>query len=143
MYDSITITPDIRPRVGRSIFAVFTALIGNAAASLAVDQLFHELGVYPSWGEPMFEPALNLLALSYRLVFGVASGYLVARLAPRAPMRHALMLGMIASVLAVIGVVGAIAQNLGPAWYPIALALSVYPTIRIGAELQQRRARSA
>jgi hypothetical protein len=55
----------------KSALALFAGLATVVAASLATDQAFHSLGVYPPWGEPMHEPALNALALSYRLVYGV------------------------------------------------------------------------
>jgi hypothetical protein len=35
--------------------------------SLGTDEALHLLKVYPPWGQPMFEPRLNLLALSYRM----------------------------------------------------------------------------
>lgn len=127
-------------RLGRSVFAIAAALVANAVVSLAVDQLFHVVGVYPPWGEPMHEPALNLLALSYRLVFGVGAGYLVAWLAPYAPGRHAAILGVISVVLSTIGAVVAITQHdLGPAWYPISLAILAYPVVWLGAVLYERR----
>jgi hypothetical protein len=44
----------------------------------------------------MYDASLNLLALAYRVVFGIASGYLVARLAPHSPKKHAVVLGWIA-----------------------------------------------
>ncbi len=142
MSTPFAIAPAGRSRVGRSVLAIASAIVANAALSLAVDQLFHVLGVYPPWGEPMHEPALNLLALSYRLVFGVAAGFIVARLAPSAPVRHAVVLGVIATALSTIGAVVAITQqDLGPAWYPIALAVLSYPTVRLGAEWHERRAR--
>lgn len=37
--------------------------------SLGMDQVLHALHVYPPWGQPMHHPALNLLALSYRIVY--------------------------------------------------------------------------
>ena len=53
----------------------------------------------------MNEVGDNLLALSYRLVFGALGSYIAARLAPAYPMRHALILGAIGTVLATLGVV--------------------------------------
>src|SRR4051794_17663028 len=90
---------------GRSIFAVAAAIVANVVLSLGTDQVLHVLGVYPPWGQPMFDASLNLLALSYRIVFGVVSGYLVARLAPRAPMRHAAVLGVIAFAMGTLGAI--------------------------------------
>jgi hypothetical protein len=84
------------------------------------------------------------LALAYRIVFGVAAGYLVAQLAPSAPVRHAVVLGVIAAALSTIGAVVAITQHdLGPAWYPIALAILSYPTVRLGAAWHEGRTRRA
>ena len=126
-------------RVGRSVFAISAAIVANAGLSLGTDQVFHTVGVYPPWGQPMHDAWLNLLALSYRIVFGVLAGYLVARLAPRAPMRHAAVLGAIALVLSTLGAVGAITQyDLGPAWYPIALAVTAFPCVWFGATIARR-----
>lgn len=128
-------------RTGRSVLAVVAAIVANAGLALATDQLFHVLGVYPPWGEPMFEPELNALALAYRIVYGVLAGVIVARLAPRAPMRHSAVLGVIGTLLAAIGAAVALTQaNLGPAWYPIALALVSFPTVWLGARWQVRHA---
>jgi hypothetical protein len=144
MSSSLALAPSARGRVGRSVVALATAFVANAALTLAVDQLLHVLGVYPPWGVPMYAPALNLLALAYRVVFGVLAGYIVARLAPGAPTRHAAVLGAIATVFATIGAVVGITQyDLGPAWYPIALAVLAYPSIRLGAAWHARRARRA
>jgi len=127
-------------QVGRSITAIVVAIVANVVLSLGTDQILHVLGVYPPWGQPMYDASLNLLALSYRIVFGVVSGYLVARLAPHTPMRHAAILGIIAVVLSTLGAVAAITQaDLGPAWYPIALAVVSYPCVWLGAVLQRRR----
>jgi hypothetical protein len=138
MSSAVPVLPSQNRRLGRSVLAIVAALVGNAALSLAVDQVLHVLDLYPPWGQPMHDPALNALALAYRLVFGVAAGWMVARLAPRAPMRHAAILGAIATVLAALGAVAATQADLGPAWYPIALAVLAYPTVWLGAVLHER-----
>lgn len=138
MSSAVNVLPTQSRRLGRSVLAIVAALFGNATLSLAVDQVLHVLDVYPPWGQPMHDPALNALALSYRVVFGVAAGWIVARLAPRAPLRHAAILGAIATVLASIGAVAATQADLGPAWYPIALAILAYPTVWLGAVLHER-----
>ena len=79
--------------------------------------------------------SLNLLALAYRLVYDTFGCYLTARLAPRNPMRHALTLGGIGFVLSTLGAIGGIMADLGPAWYPILLALSSLPTAWLGGVL--------
>ena len=87
----------------------------------------------------MFEPGLNLLALSYRLVYDTAGSYLTARLAPHAPMRHAMIGGALGLVLSTVGAVAASTMKLGPMWYPVSLALSALPTAWLGGALFLRR----
>lgn len=123
----------------RSTGAVLVGFITTAVLSLATDQFFHVLDVYPPWGQPMHEPALNALALGYRIAYSVLGGYITARLAPHSPVRHAVILGIIGFVVATAGAIGAITQyDLGPDWYPIALALTALPCTWIGAHLYAR-----
>jgi len=127
------------PRMSRSAGAIVLAMAAVVVLSLATDQLFHVLEVYPEWGQPMHEPGLNLLALSYRIVFGVLGGYVAARFAPRNPMRHALIVGFIGLVLSAAGAWAAIPMNLGPAWYPIALVITALPCAWLGGVLSTPR----
>jgi hypothetical protein len=126
----------------RSAGVVAFAFFANAIVTTITDQIFHILDVYPPWGQPMHEPALNALALSYRIVFAVLAGYLVARLAPAAPMRHVLVLGTLGLVAASIAAFVTITRyDLGPAWYPIAIAVTALPAVWLGGQLHARRAR--
>lgn len=127
-------------RLPRSIGAVLLALTAVIVLSLATDQLFHVLDVYPAWGQPMHEPELNLLALSYRLAFGVLGGYVAARLAPRNPMRHAWTVGFIGLALSTMGAIATIPMDLGPAWYPIVLAITALPSSWLGGFIAVKRA---
>lgn len=121
----------------RSILAVLAGLVTIFVTHLGTDQVMHELGVFPPWNEPMHDPALNALALGYRSVFSVFGCYLTARLAPRAPMAHALTLGGIGTALSIAGVCMAANAHLGPMWYPIALALSALPLAWLGGMLHR------
>ena len=122
----------------RSALAVLAGFAVIFVLSLATDQLFHALDVYPPWGLPMRDTDDNLLALSYRLVYDTFGCYLAARLAPRKPMRHALILGAIGLVLSTLGGVAAVMQDIGPAWFPILLALSSLPSAWLGGWFAER-----
>ena len=83
-------------RLLRSSAAIVIGFLSVAVLSLATDQVLHVLDVYPPWGEPMYDPGLNALALSYRILYTILGGYITARLAPRRPMRHVMVVGVLA-----------------------------------------------
>lgn len=127
------------PNTGRSIGAVVAGFLSVAILSLVVDQVLHMLNVYPPWGEPMNDVGDNALALSYRIVITVFGGWLTARLAPQNPMKHAIILGVIGTAFGILGVFATMGKNLGPMWYPIALAASGLPCTWLGGILRQRQ----
>ena len=130
-------SPSVSP--GRSVVAVVLGFVAVVVLSLATDQLFHVLEIYPPWGQPMWSPALNLLALAYRTVYTVFAGYLTARLAPHAPMRHVAVLGVIGTIAGVAGAATALTvADLGPKWYPIALAAAAFPSVWLGGRLHRQ-----
>jgi|SRR5689334_2406257 len=128
----------------RSIAAVVAGFVAVAGLSLATDEVFHLLQVYPPWGVTMTSPGLFVLALSYRIVFTVLGGWITARLAPQAPMRHVTVLAIIGLVAGAAGVAVAIGRSdLGPLWYPVAILLTAYPCTWLGGMLGVRALRAA
>ncbi len=134
-----TQTSATRPRqLWRSIGAVLLGFVFVFVTSLGTDQILHMLGVYPPWGEPMYETNDNLLALAYRTVYAIIGSYLMARVAPYAPMRHAMIGGAIGLVLSSMGAIAAISiGNLGPIWFPVALVLTALPCAWVGGLLHR------
>jgi hypothetical protein len=130
--DSLTVTTR---RIPRRILAVLAGLAANAVPASAVDGVLHATGVFPPAGERMAD-ALFVLALAYRLVFGVAGSYVTARLAPDRPRAHALVLGGIGVGISLVGMVAM--WGAGPAWYPLALAVSALPCAWLGGTLRAR-----
>jgi hypothetical protein len=131
-----TTTTPARNRL-RSTGAVLLGFIAVVGLSLATDQVLHSLEVYPSWGQPMHATSLVLLALSYRLVYGVLGSYIAARFAPRHPMRHALALGVVGFVLSTVAAITTIPMDLGPSWFPIALVVTALPCAWLGGALHR------
>ena len=131
-----TTAPRNRWASARALFFGFLAVV---VLSLGTDQVLHVLHVYPPWGQPMFDPGLNLLALAYRCVYAVLGSWIAARLAPSSPMRHAMALGYLGFVLSTAGAIAAsTALNLGPLWYPIALVVTTLPCAWLGGVLFAR-----
>ena len=135
--------PASRRSVGRSIWAVVAGFIVITVLSLAVDEIFHLLHVYPPWGVPMWDPKLNALALSYRLIIDTFGSYLTAKLAPYAPLRHAVIGGFIGLVLSLLGGGVAVKAGMGPLWYPVVLAVSSPITAWIGGRMFVRNSAQA
>jgi hypothetical protein len=123
----------------RSVIAVVAGLAAVVLLSTLTDMVMHATNIIPP-GE-MWDPWDNALALAYRCLFTVVGGYLTARLAPSAPMAHAVALGLIGTAIGIAGVVATAGLNLGPRWYPIALAASGLPCTWLGGLLNARRAR--
>ena len=126
------------PRRGlRRIGAVPAGLVAVIILSIGTDMVLHAAGVFPPLGQPM-SGALFLLATAYRTVYGVAGGYIAARLAPDRPMQHALALGVVGLAVSIVGAV--VTWNRGPAfgphWYPLALIALAVPGSWAGGRLR-------
>lgn len=129
-------------RILRSIGAVLAGVLLVFILSLGTDVLLHATGIFPPWFQPMSTP-LWVLATAYRIVYGIAGGYLTARLAPDRPLGHALILGVVGLVLSIAGVVGTwnAGPEYGPRWYPIALVVTALPCAWLGGRLFVSKAR--
>jgi hypothetical protein len=122
----------------RSILAVVAGVLVIVVVTTAVDALLHLAGVFPPWKVPIGD-GLSALATSYRLIITIAGAYLTARLAPRNPMKHALILGGVGTAMGALGVLATWDKGLGPRWYPIALALLALPECWAGGKLYLAR----
>jgi hypothetical protein len=133
--------PAQQPRnLWRSTGAIVLGFLAVVVLSLGTDEVLHVLKVYPPWAKPMFDPRLNLLALSYRVVYSVIGSYIAARFAPRNPMRHALILGAVGFVLSLPGAVFITTHtDLGPVWYPVSLVVTALPCAWLGGVLYQKK----
>jgi len=126
-------------RIGRSIVAVLAGFLAIVVLDSGIDAVVHATGIFPPFGQPMAD-SLFLLALAYRTVDAIIGTYLVGRLAPHRPRRHAMTLGLIGVVLSSLGVVATVygGPEFGPIWYPLALVAISLPCAWIGGTLAQR-----
>ena len=120
----------------RSIWAVVAGILAIIIVTTIVDILLHLAHVFPPMDQRLSDP-LALLATSYRIVIGIGGAWLTAWLAPRKPMKHALILGVVGVVLALVGVVVTWNLGLGPRWYPILLVLLAIPQCWAGGKLYE------
>lgn len=124
---------------GRSVLAVGGGLVLIAAASHGTDALLRALDVFPAFGEHM-SSSMFAAAAVYRTLYGIVGCYLAARLAPRRPQLHALILGGIGTVLSSLGVIAVLQQeaDLGPLWYALSLVMTALPSAWLGGRLSER-----
>lgn len=131
-----------QPRnLGRSVLALVAGFVVNVALSLGTDMAMIATGILPALGHGVMNDSQSLLAASYRTLYAVISSYVVARLAPYAPVGHALTGGAIGMVLATVGAIVTWNQGLGPHWYPVSLAVTALPSAWLGGMLGARRTR--
>jgi hypothetical protein len=123
--------------IGRSILSVVAGFIAVVVLSLGTDILLHYVAGFPKLGQIYSDPQF-LWATIYRTVYGVVGSYITAALAPRRPMKHALIGGCIGLVFAGLGVVASIVAGpkMGPLWYPVALFVGVLPTAWLGGQIR-------
>lgn len=127
------------PRRWRGIGAILAGFFTVFLLSLATDMILHAAGVFPGWTRTLSDAQFTL-ALAYRAVYTVLGGYVTARLAPDSPMRHVLILGCIGLLAAVVGLIGTWNRpEMGPRWYPIALAVTSLPCVWAGGKLHRVR----
>jgi hypothetical protein len=118
----------------RRIGAVFAGLVAIFILSTATDVALHAAGVFPPWDQRMAD-RLFALALAYRVVYGVACSYLVARLAPDRPLQHALAFGAVGVALSIAGAVAM--WDAGPAWYSLGNIAIALPCAWAGGSLRE------
>jgi hypothetical protein len=122
----------------RSITSVLAGLVAVVVLSVGSDLALQAAGVFPPFSQPkLFTAPLLGLATVYRSLYGVAGGYLAARLAPDRPMGHALALGAVGLAVSITGAVAM--WGVGPAWYPLALVVLAVPCAWAGGHFHQMR----
>jgi hypothetical protein len=122
----------------RSLWAVVAGVLFIVVVTTVVDLILHAMGFFPAVNMPISD-MLAAVATAYRIVISIAGGWLTARLAPNQPMQHALILGLVGTLLGVIGAAATWNLGLGPHWYPVALAVLALPQCWIGGKIYVAR----
>lgn len=120
----------------KTVWAILAGILLIIVLTTLVDIALHMAGVYPPVGQPIND-SLALLATSYRCIIGIAGAMLTVRLAPEKPMKHAMILAGVGTILGFIGLAATWNKGLGPNWYPIALVVLAIPQCWAGARLYQ------
>ena len=122
----------------KGIGAVLAGIIFIVVTHTATDFVLEKLGIFTPPSQRFDTTWMVVTATIYRSIYTIAGGYITAALAPDPPMRYVLILGLIGLVMSTLAAIATIPMNLGPAWYPIALAVLALPCVWFGGKLKTR-----
>lgn len=122
----------------KGIGAILAGMIFIVFSHTATDFVLESLGIFTPPDQGFHTTWMVVTATIYRCLYTVIGGYITAALAPGRPMRYVVILGLIGLVLGTIAAIVTIPMKLGPAWYPIALAVLALPCTWLGGKLRTR-----
>jgi hypothetical protein len=120
----------------RSAGAVLAGLAASAGLALGTDEVLHLAGLFPPIDQVTYGAPRFVAATTYRVIFAILGFYLIARLAPSRPWRHVWVAAAIGFVASLAGVVATLTHDMGPLWYPVALAVTTLPCAWLGGALR-------
>jgi hypothetical protein len=118
----------------KSIWACFAGILIGVVLSLGTDKILEMTAILPE-GNLWVSASLIWFVIAYRTVYNIIGSYFVARLAPNHPMRHAIIVGVLDTIVSIIGAVVNINMNLGPEWYCWTLVALALPGAWVGGKL--------
>jgi len=121
---------NILKSIGAGVAGIFVGVI----LSIGTDKILENTGVLPH-GNLWVSNSLIIFVLFYRTIYNIIGSYIVARLAPNHPLRHAIVLGAIGTLVSIAGAIATKNMNLGPVWYAWTLAVLTLPSAWVGGKL--------
>jgi hypothetical protein len=120
----------------KGIGAILAGIIFIVVTHTATDFVLEKLGIFTPPEQGFHITWMVVTATIYRSIYTVAGGYVTAALAPKPKMRYVMILGLIGLVMSTLAAIATIPMKLGPAWYPIALAVLALPCVWLGGKLR-------
>jgi hypothetical protein len=117
----------------KSIGAVLAGFVLGAVLSVGTDFMMDKMGIMSMENFKQTPFLIICVVIVYRFVFNVIGCYLTARLAPNKPMKHVIIIGIIGTVL---GILGSVAMwDKAVPFYNIAIILISLPSAWLGGKL--------
>ncbi len=131
----------------KNIGTVIAGFVLTLLLTRGMDILFESMGVFPTVEEQQKNGFnvlwMNIVAILYRVVFTILGGYLTAKTSASKPMRNVNILGIVGTIIAIIGniVVSQIPEmaNVLPLWFSVVLVLIAYPCVWTGGKLATKK----
>jgi hypothetical protein len=123
--------------MGRSILALLAGFIAEPLLVIAADWVYGRIhpGAFTPGGLVVGAAAVTVLI--YVQIINAISGYITGRIAPRKPVLHAFILGVVGFILCVI--VSTRMWNLQPHWYLLGGVILAIPITTLGGYLARRQ----
>lgn len=118
----------------KSISACIAGIFVGVVLSLGTDKILEAKGILPH-DNLWVGASLIIFVLFYRTVYNIIGSYIVARLAPSNPMRHAIIVGILGTIVSTIGAIANSSMNLGPEWYCWTLVVLSFPSSWLGGKI--------
>jgi hypothetical protein len=125
--------------VAKGIGALLAGIIFIVVTHTGTDLVLERLGIFPPPQQGFHITWMVVTATIYRSIYTVGGGYITAALAPEPRMRYVWILGLVGLAVSTLAAIATIPMNLGPAWYPIALAVLALPSVLLGGKLRTTR----
>jgi hypothetical protein len=117
----------------KSIGAILAGFAIGAILSIGTDFLLNKLGILSMENFKQNSIAVICMVIIYRFIFNAIGTYWTAKLAPDNPMKHAMIIGAIGTVLSIFGAL-AMWDKAVP-FYNIAIILISFPSAYLGGKL--------
>ena len=123
----------------KGIGAIIAGLLVAVVLAVGANAILEGIGYFPPSTTPQaYTPLMFLISLAYSTAFTFAGGFVVGKLAPRAPMKHVAVLAVIAAALGIAGIFAS--WNQLAHWYVIGQAVLAFPAVWFGGKLAIRNA---
>jgi hypothetical protein len=122
----------------KGVGAILAGFVFIVVTHTATDSVLEKLGIFPAPEQGFHTTWMVVTATIYRSIYTIAGGYITAALAPDPPMRYVVILGLIGLAVGTLAAIATIPMKLGPAWYPIALAVLALPSVWLGGKLRTK-----
>ncbi len=117
----------------KSIGAILAGFALGAILSVGADIVMDKMGIMPMDNFKQTPFIIICVVIVYRFIFNVMGCYLAARLAPNKPMKHVIIIGVIGTVLSLLGSF-AMWDKAIP-FYNVSIILISLPSAWVGGQL--------
>ena len=117
----------------KSIVAILPGFFLGAILSITTDFLMEKTGMMSMKHFKQSSLTIILIVIAYRIIFNVIGCYVTAYLAPNKPMKHVIIIGIIGTVLSIVGSL-AMWEHAMP-FYNITIIFMSLPSAWLGGQL--------